>query len=107
MSEDRDGGPVLGAAVHPSVDEGLLRHRLAGSEDDHPRHPVDLARRDAREPLVQARRIAGELPDLVDRSLDADLVADRPERHAALSAVVPAMKSTMTCASSAPLSSWR
>ena len=76
--------PVLEAALDRVVDEDLLGHREARSRVViDAAVAVDLARRDAREPLVQARWIAGQLPHLGGRAADADLMADRTESHVA------------------------
>ena len=62
--------PVLEPTLDRVDDEDLLGHREPGVGRDQPARAVDGRRRDAREPLVQPRRVADELPDIVGRSPD-------------------------------------
>ena len=73
--------PVLEAALDVVVHEDLLGHRHAGAEVIDARVARRPARGDAGEPLVQPGRVAGELPDVVGRAMDAHLVANRAECH--------------------------
>ena len=81
MFEDGRSQPVLKTVLNRVVHQNLLGHCNTRCSDDCARGAIHRRRDKPREPLGEAGGVTRKFPDLFDRPVDPNMVADGSVRH--------------------------